>query len=165
MPSHIATPTTCARSSNLSKILKTRCCQKLIGFTLLYFKMAVTPIVPETKMADVGKLISLRNLLVRKVTWLVLTTTSATLILSRYFGGDCMTRITNIYSRLSRTHSFHFDSQRQHTLLHCDLQKQLTLSILTSRDSTLSLTLDFLHSNPRNVFSLQLFSSLFYLYG
>ena len=39
-----------------------------IGFTLLYFKMAVMPLVPETKMADAGKLISLGNLLVRKVT-------------------------------------------------------------------------------------------------
>ena len=30
--------------------------------------MAVIPLVPETKMVDVGKLISLGNLLVRKVT-------------------------------------------------------------------------------------------------
>ena len=30
--------------------------------------MAVIPLVPETKMVDVGKLISLRNLLVWKVT-------------------------------------------------------------------------------------------------
>ena len=30
--------------------------------------MAVIPLVPETNMADVGKLISLENLLVRKVT-------------------------------------------------------------------------------------------------
>ena len=45
--------------------------------------MAVMPFVPETKMVDVGKLISLENLLVRKVMWFVLTTTSATLILSR----------------------------------------------------------------------------------
>ena len=37
-------------------------------FTLLYFKMAVIPLVPETKMMDVGKLISLGNLLARKVT-------------------------------------------------------------------------------------------------
>ena len=58
-----------------------------IGFTLLYFKMAVMPLVPETKIAGVGKLISLGNLLVRKVTWFVLTT----LILSRDFGADCMT--------------------------------------------------------------------------
>ena len=55
--------------------------------------MAVMPLVPETKMADVGKPISLENLLVRKVTWLALTTTSATLILSRDFGADYMTRI------------------------------------------------------------------------
>ena len=40
--------------------------------------MAVMPLVNETKMADVGKLISLRNLLAGKTTWLVLTTTSAT---------------------------------------------------------------------------------------
>ena len=78
--------------------------------------MAVIPLVPETKMADVGKLISLGNLVVRKVTWFVLTTTSATLILSRGFGADCMTRIAYIYSRLSRTHSFHFDFLGQHTL-------------------------------------------------
>ena len=89
-------------------------------------------------MADVGKLISLGKLLVRKVTWLVLTTKSATLILSRAFGADCLTRIAYIYSRLPRTHAFpfrltdtthsltlrltetthslYFDSQRQHTL-------------------------------------------------
>ena len=30
--------------------------------------MAVIPLVPKTKMVDVGKLISLGNLLVRKVT-------------------------------------------------------------------------------------------------
>ena len=58
--------------------------------------MAVMPLVPETKTADVGKLISLRKLIVWKATWLVLTTTSATLILSRTFGADCMTRIADI---------------------------------------------------------------------
>ena len=41
---------------------------ELIGVTILYFKMTVIPLVPETKMVDVGKLISLENLLVRKVT-------------------------------------------------------------------------------------------------
>ena len=88
------------------------------------------PLVLETKMADVGKLISLRNLLVRKVTWLVLTTTSATLILSRAFGADCMTRIAHIYSRLPRTHSLTFSlTESAHTL---------TLSIATYRDNTLS---------------------------
>ena len=73
------------------------------------------PLVPETKMTDVGKLISFGNLLVRKVTWLLLTTTSATLILSRAFGAGCMTRIAYIYSRLPNTHSLHFDLQSQHT--------------------------------------------------
>ena len=58
--------------------------------------MAVMPLVHETKMADVGKLISLGKLLVRKVTWFMLTTTSASLILSRAFGADCMTRIIYI---------------------------------------------------------------------
>ena len=59
-------------------------------------------------MADVGKRISLGNLLVRKVEWFVLTTTSITLILSRALGADRMTRIAYIYSRLSRTHSLTF---------------------------------------------------------
>ena len=79
---------------------------------------------------------------------LVLTTTSATLILSRAFGADCMTRITYIYSSLPSTHSLtlrltdnplspfrlteathtlsYFPLQRQHTLLHCDLQRHHT---------------------------------------
>ena len=34
----------------------------------VFFKMAVIPLVPETKMVDVGKLISFENLLVLKVT-------------------------------------------------------------------------------------------------
>ena len=67
--------------------------------------MVVMPLVPETKMADVGKLTSLGNLVVRKVTWFVLTTTSATLIWPSAFGADCMTKIAYIYSRLPRTHS------------------------------------------------------------
>ena len=70
--------------------------------------MAVMPLVPKTKMADIGKLIRHGNLLVKKVTCLMLTTTSATLILSREFGVDCMTRIAYIYSRLPRTHYFPF---------------------------------------------------------
>ena len=70
--------------------------------------MAVIPLVPETKMVDVSKLISLENLLMRKVTWLVLTTMSAPLILSRAFGADHMTRIAYIYSHFPRTHSLTF---------------------------------------------------------
>ena len=66
------------------------------------------PLVPETKMVDIGKLISLGNLLVRKVMWFVLTTMSAPLILLRAFGADHMTRIVNIYSHLPRTHSLTF---------------------------------------------------------
>ena len=96
--------------------------------------MAVMPFVPKTKMADVGKLISLGNLLVRKVTWLVLTTTSATLILFRD-----LTRIAYIYSRLSiSTHN---------TLSYTATYKDNSLfSILTSRDNTHSL----LHLTPSN---------------
>ena len=67
--------------------------------------MAVMPLAPETKMAEVGKLFSFGNLLVRKVTGLVLTTTSATFILRLAFGADCMTRIAYIYSRLPSAHS------------------------------------------------------------
>ena len=106
---------------------------EFIRCTLLYSKMAVIPLVPKTKMADVGKLISLGNLLVRKVTWFVLTTTSATMNLSSVFGADCMTRIADIYSRLPKIHSLQLKSKRQHTLFH----------IFTSIDSTLSLSLTF----------------------
>ena len=51
------------------------------------------PLVPKTKMADVGKLISLWKLLVRKDTWLMLTTTSATFVSrfwSRLHDKDCL---------------------------------------------------------------------------
>ena len=55
-----------------------------------------------------------------------------------------MTRIAYLYSRLPRTHSLHFDSQRQHTLIHIftyrDSTLSLILSIVTSRDSTHSLS-------------------------
>ena len=105
-----------------------------IGFTLLYFKMAVMPPVPETKMVDVGKLISLRNLLVRKVTWVVLTTTSATLILFHAFGADCRTRITYIYYCLPSSHFFSIWTYRDNTL---------SFPIATYRDNTLSLYLIF----------------------
>ena len=107
-----------------------------IRFTLLYFKMAVIPIVPDTKIVDVGKLISLENLLVRKVTRFVLTTTSASLILSRAFGADLMTRIAHIYSRLPSTFS----------LSH----------ILTYRDSTLSSFSTSRNSSTLSVRKIQL---------
>ena len=80
----------------------------IIGFTLLYFKMAVMPLVPETKMADVGKLISLGNLMARKTTWLVLTTTSTTSILSCVFGAYCMTGLCINSLVFQHTPSFTF---------------------------------------------------------
>ena len=69
-------------------------------------------------MAVVGKLIFLSNLLARKTTWSVLTTTSATLILSRDFIADCMTRIAYIYSRLS---FFSFSTHRDNTFIYTAL--------------------------------------------
>ena len=141
------------------------------------------PLVPETKMVDIGKLISLGNLLVRKVTWLVLTTTSATLILSRAFGADRMTRIAYIYS-LPRTHYLHCDFQRQHTHTHThtlslSLSLSLSFHIFTYRNSThththththtysLSLSYILTSSNQpyENVYILQPFSFQFYLFG
>ena len=74
--------------------------------------------------------ISLENLLVRKITWFVITTTSAPLILSRAFRADHMTRIAYIYSRLPRTHSltFWFPGTALSLSLHFDFQKQLDLA-------------------------------------
>ena len=113
--------------------------------------MAVIPLVPDTKMADIRKLISLRNLLVRKITWFVLTTTSATLILSRAFGADHMRRIAYIYSRLPRTHSLTFwltetafSLSLPPILIYRDSTRTVSLSyILTYRDSTHSHSLTF----------------------
>ena len=58
------------------------------------------PLVPKTKMADISVLISLRNLLARRTTRLMLKTTSTTSIFSRAFGAYSMTRIFNKYSNL-----------------------------------------------------------------
>ena len=77
--------------------------------------MAVMPLVPETKMADVCKLISLGNLLARKTSWLVLTTTSATSIWSRVFGAYCMTKIFINTLIFQHSFSFHCDFQREHS--------------------------------------------------
>ena len=77
----------------------------------------------------------------------MLTTTSATLILSLAFGADCMTRIDCIYS-------LPFDSQRQHTLF----------LIFTFRDGTLSLSLAFwlLAVSPTKMYT---FCNLFLSYS
>ena len=85
--------------------------------------MAVMPLVPETKMVDVGKLISLGNLLVRKVC----NSDFVRRFWSQLHDKNCLYILS----------FFHFKSQRQLTLLHYNFQRQLTLSILTSRDNTL----------------------------
>ena len=103
-----------------------------VGFTLLYFKMVVIPLFSEIKMVDVCKLTSLGNLLVRKITWFVLTTTSASLILSRAFRADHMTSIAYIYSRLPRTHSLTF--WLPGTAFSLSLSLSLSLFISTSRN-------------------------------
>ena len=115
--------------------------------TLLYFKMTIMPLVLETKMADVGKLISLGNLWARKTTWLVLTTTSATSILSRVFGAYCMTRILYKFSRLptlipeTTLSLFHNCTYRVNTLF---LFLHLTSSRQLPRKCILSATILFL---------------------
>ena len=72
----------------------------VIGVTLLHFKMVVMPLVPETQMAGVCKLISFGNLLTRETLWLELKTTSATSVFSRVFEADSMTIIFYKYSNL-----------------------------------------------------------------
>ena len=80
-------------------------------------KMIVIPLVPETKMVDVSKLICLGNLLVRKVTGFVLITMSATLILSRAFGLPIYTLafqeliLFHIFTYRDSTLSFHIVTQ------------------------------------------------------
>ena len=57
---------------------------------------------------------------------------------------------------------FHFDSQRKHDLLICNLQRQFTLSILTYTVNTLSyifhlqsqLTLSHFHLQGQHIFSI-----------
>ena len=90
--------------------------------------MAVILLVPETKIADVGKLISLGNLLVMEVAWWELTTTSATLILSRAFWAGRMTRIAYIYSRLPRTHSVIYWPSTEPSIKRCTCVNKLKKS-------------------------------------
>ena len=132
----------------------------IMHYTLLYFNLAVIPHVRETKMADVGKLISLGNLLVRNVTWFVLTTTSATLILSRDFRADCMTRIAYMYSRLSRTSFFSISTHRDNTLSYTATFRDNSHFPfwLSETTHTLSLSLSLLHltssSQPQEIYTL-----------
>ena len=99
--------------------------------------MAVISLLPETKIVDAGKLISLGNLLVRKIMWFVLSTTFAPLILSRAFGADHMIRIC-LYILSSSNNSFSH--------------------VLTYRDCTLFLFLthfDSTHTHISHTFWLQ----------
>ena len=131
--------------------------QKVIGFTLLYLKMAVMPLVPVTKNADVGKLVNLGNLLARKTTWLVLTTTPATSILTRVFGAYCMTRIVYKYSHLPTLFLFHIFTYRVNTLFPVWLPAR-TLSLsqfwLTVNTLCLFFTVDFQQSTATKMYTL-----------
>ena len=123
-----------------------------IGFTLIYFKMDIMPLVPETKMADVSILISRGNLLTRRTTWLVPKRTSATSISSCVFGAYSMTRILYNYARLPTLTLFsHFHPQGQHAF-SCVTSREntFTLSISTTGVSTLFLlfTFDFYSQPP-----------------
>ena len=102
------------------------------------------PLVYKTKIADVSILISLGN------TWLVLKTTSATSIFSSVFGAYSMTRILYKCAHLPTLFLFsHFHLQRQHSLSSVTSRENtLTLSISTNRVNTLFLlfTFDFQQS-------------------
>ena len=115
------------------------------------------PLVPETKMANVGKLISLGNLLARKTTWLVLTTTSATSILSRIFGAYSMTRIVYKYSRLPTLTLYYIFTYRVNTLFPVWLpERTLSLSpfrLTESAHSSLFSTVDSQQSTAKKMFT------------
>ena len=126
--------------------------------------MAVMPLVSETKMTDVGKL---TRKLARKTTWLVLTTTSATSILSRVFGAYCVSRIIYKYYRLPTFILFHIFTYKVNTLFPLWLPER-TLSHSPFRLTVITLFLflfDFRHekytpcnhSLPRYTFSARLF--------
>ena len=114
----------------------------------LYFKMAVMPLVPETKMADVGKLISH----VVSTHNYVCTFDFVLRIWSWLHDKDCL----YILSSSKNTLSPFWLTETTHSLSHFHLQRQHTLSlsyILTSS------------SQPHeNVYFPQPFSFLFCLF-
>ena len=111
------------------------------------------PLVPETKMADVSKVISLGNLLARK----------ATSIFSRVFGAYSMTRIFYKYFNLptltlfftfsltGSTHSFQCDFQREHSLI------STLFYIWLPQSTTMKMYTPCNHSLPRYTLSVRLF--------
>ena len=126
-------------------------------------------LVPETKMVDIGKLISLGNLLAMKTTWLVLTTTSATSTLSRVFGAYSITRIVYKYTHLPTLILFHIFTYRVNTLFPLWLpERTFSLSPFRLTESTHSSS--FLHLTSKvnrheNVWSMQPFSCYNFLVG
>ena len=115
------------------------------------------PLVPETKMAGVSILISLGNLLARKTTWLVLTTTSEISIMSHVFGAYCITRIVYKYSRLPTLTLFHIFTYRVNTLFPGWLpERTLSLSpfrLTESTHSSLFFTFDFQQSTAMKMYT------------
>ena len=107
------------------------------------------PLVPETKMADVGRLINLGNLLARKTTWLVLTTASATSILSCVFGAYCMTRIVYKYSSLPTLTLYHIFTYRVNTLFLLWLPER-TFSLSPFWQTELTHFSSFLHLTSKS---------------
>ena len=107
--------------------------------------MAVIPLVSETKMVDVGNLISLGNLLDRKDAWIVLTTTSAPLILSCAFGADTWQGLPTYtlvfqelilsHSEIVHTHTHTLSLSLFLSLSYFDLLKQHSLSLSLSLSS------------------------------
>ena len=127
------------------------------------------PLVPETKMVNVGKLISFGNLLARKTMWLVLTTTSATSILSRVFGAYCMTKIVYKYSHLLTFILFHIFTYRVNTLFPVWLpERTLSLSQFRRAESTHSSSFYIwlpAVNRHENVYSMQQLSSSLYFFS
>ena len=120
--------------------------------------MVVMPLVQETKMADVGKLTSLGNLVVRKITWFVLTSTSATLIWPSAFGDELHDKYC-LYILSSSENSLSY------TVTYRDSSLSLSLSLSLSRSLSHSYILTSSSQPHENVYILQPFSLLFCLFS
>ena len=140
-----------------------------IGFTLIYSKMDVMPLVPETKMADVSILISLGKLLARRTTWLMPKTTFTTSISSRVFGANIWQEFSINTLIFQHSPSFHIFTYKANTISPVWLpERTLSLSQFQLTESTHSSS--FLHltsttDHYENVYYTQPFSSLLYFVG
>ena len=121
--------------------------------------MAVMPLVPETKMAEVGKLINLGNLLARKTTWLVLTNTFATSILCRILEPTAWQRWSINILIFQHSFSFHCDFQREHShSLHFESTHSSSFFTFDCQHSTATKMYTLCnHSLPCYNFSVRLF--------